>query len=609
MEYKIYEDIKEFKKNYETGSINILSGLTFSQNQKLRMCEFYSNSRYLNSLQDEPFYNIVNFRVTLAKVATDTDTKDIQITSDDPKHFVESMLLNKECYEWMKRTNFGLILNQMGYKRPKYGGVIVKKTEVDGELKIECLDWRNIFTDQVDILSNPIGECHYMSPKDLLSMRGVWDAGEIEDCVEAFSKQSKNTKNSKQQDAPAGKIEVYEVHGEFPLSYFNELKGKKVKDGDEYEYVRLVTYFGEINNKCYYFFAEKETDLSHDYLPWEKMEGRALGRGVIEDAEEAQVWTNDSIKNEKLAMDLAGKVVLKSTTKKLANSVLEVDHGKIFELDPNTDMGVMNLAPAALGHYDALITKWRDQVDRATSSFDANTGEQPPANTPYSQTALLNQVASRPFDYRREEMGIFLTRIFEKWVIPYLVKKLYSKHLLVSDFTEDELDYIDSRFAEVEARKATKNALLQTPPQIVSPMSEELMKEKIKADLSKNGSRRYIQIPDGFFEGIQAKVTVVTTNEQRNKAAVLQSLSSLLQTIMPSYNPQTGTFAVLENPVLSGIFKTIVEISGSGISPVMLGNMAKKQPLAPSAPMNPMNPMNPTSPVTPVTPAPTPANG
>ncbi len=38
-----------------------------------------------------------------------------------------------------------------------------------------------------------------------------------------------------------------------------------------------------------------------------------------------------------------------------------------------------------------------------------------------------------------------------------------------------------------------------------------------------------------------------------------------------SFNPQTGEFAILENPTLAKIFGNIVDMSGSGISPVELG--------------------------------------
>ena len=105
-------------------------------------------------------------------------------------------------------------------------------------------------------------------------------------------------------------------------------------------------------------------------------------------------------------------------------------------------------------------------------------------------------------------------------------------------------------------------------------------KEKI-SELRRQGKKRYIEIPDKYFDDIEAKVSVVTTGEQRNKAAILTSLSSILQTVSQSFNPQTGQFSILENPVLSRIFGQIVEIAGAGVSPVSL----RQSNLPPSGPV------------------------
>ena len=100
MTYKIYTQVKELISDYQTREIQIMDGLYFQQYKTLRMVEFYSNSKYIDSDKDalqriKPFYNICNFRVTLAKTATDLDIKDVQIESDDPEHYIQSMLLQK----------------------------------------------------------------------------------------------------------------------------------------------------------------------------------------------------------------------------------------------------------------------------------------------------------------------------------------------------------------------------------------------------------------------------------------------------------------------------------------------------------------------------------
>ncbi len=248
----------------------------------------------------------------------------------------------------------------------------------------------------------------------------------------------------------------------------------------------------------------------------------------------------------------------------------------------------ISFTPAALGQFQNQIEKWRTQADNVTSSFNAVTGEQPPSGTPYSQTALLNQVATKPFDYKREEWGIHLTKIFDKWVIPYLVKKIKNKHILVSEFSDEELTAIDESFANKNTNKDLIKVILNgdTP----TPQDQANLTDGYKKQISKLGKRRFIDVPKNYFDGIETKVTVITTGEQKNKAATLQSLSELLKTVIGSFNPATGKFGVLEDPTLSKIFAEIVETAGSGISPISLslGKSPAQTSPAPQAPTAPM---------------------
>lgn len=597
--YKIYSELDEIKSNYVGGHSERMEGLYRSPYQVIRMCEFYSASRYLgdgssiilsNGVweynkdgmgRDKPFFNIVNFRVNLAKVATDLDIKDIQITSDNPAFRVQSMLLNREAYEWMK-TDFSATLNKMGSTRPKYGGYLLKKTEVDGKLNIEVVDWTKVYTDVADIIGGPIVECHNMSPVALKKKDGAWE--NVNEVLRAH-------KGLKGVDK-SNKIEVFEILGEFPKSIFNEVNGLDSSDDDDYNFSLQKYICAEVSSKKYILYSEepkgKITDY-YEYLSWED-QSLDLGRGVIEDSEEAQVWTNDAVINEKNAMDLAGRVGLKTNSKKIGGNILEHDHGKIYELGNNEDINSFNLAPSSLGQYQNMIEKWKSQANDATSSYDAQTGENPTSGTPYSQTALLNQISSKPFDYKREEWGIHLSKIFTNWVIPYLIKKLRKPHTLVSsEFSDVELEMIDESITTLSVNKSIVDWAMSDTEEMMTPEMQEEMTISAKKGLQKNGKKRYIEIPANYFDDIEAKVTVVTTGEQKNKAVVLQSLSTILQSVQASYNPNTGTFGVLEDPTLAKIFSEIVELSGAGISPVSLGLGASKamSNLAPQSPAQP----------------------
>ena len=590
-QYKIFGEVAEIKTNYETSSLEKVSGLRRSQYETIKMCEYYSDSRYLGANNNQgsningqgrpvPFYNIVNYRVALAKTATDLDIKDIQIVSDNPEHQVHSMLLNREAYEWMKDSNFSLTLNKMGYTRPKYGGYLIKKCFNDeGELDIQVVKWTNVITDQNDILGGAIIETHHMSPVEINSKQDVWD--NTIDVLKAFKK-------IKAADRPTS-IDVYEVTGEFPKCILKDAKGEEESDEDEYLYSLQRYFIADLDGEQFLLSSEElkgEMTDYYEYLTWED-NGYGLGRGVIEDSEEAQVWTNDAIINESIAMALAGRIGIKTTSKKLGNNILEHDHGKIYELEPNTDINSFNLAPSALGQYQNQIEKWRSQADNVTSSFNAVTGETPPSGTPYSQTALLNQVATKPFDYKREEWGIHLTKVFTEWVIPYLVKKIKKEHILVSEFSDTELEMIDEAFVNMNSNNDIKEAILrgETP----TPEDQPAVMAKYEKHIKKQGKKRFIEVPDDFFKDVEAKVTVITTGEQKNKAVILQSLSSIMATVIQSFNPTTGEFGVLKDPTLSKIFNQILELSNAGLSPVSIGKGAMPTKQVAQAPTNPVS--------------------
>lgn len=597
---KLYEDLNYLEGLYSDGGVQLYENLEYNYRDIIKMADFYSLSRYLSGMKDDlgrdkSFYNVVNFRVTIAKTATEFDIKDFVASSDDTSQWVQTMLFNQEAYEWMKRTRFSRFLNKYALTRPKYGGVLYKKVEADGELNVEVCDWRNILCDQVDITGSPIIEKHYLSPLDFYAKKGKWD--NVDAALELFEEKKKK------EDEAVGRLEVWEVTGVMSENAYREISGEEELEDEEYTLQKHYVLMAEEEKDRMVFYSTKPKSLDYRYLAWEEVPGRGLGRGVIEESEEGQVWTNDSMLKQKNTMDIAGRVLIKTDADNVANNILEVDDGKIFKLEPGRDMQAMQLAPAALGNYENMINQWNAQLDKATSTFDANTGETMPSGTPYSQTALLNQVAQRPFAFRQEEAAIDLEEMFNEWVVPHIIRKIKNKHILASEFDETTLEAIDQSVANKMGREVMKEAAFKSLEQalrgqagaeipVLDDQVESARKEKLES-LRGSGAKRYVDIPDNFFDGFKGKMTLNITNEQQNKAAVMQSLSQVMQTIIQSFNPQTGKFMVLEDPVLAKIFGTIIETAGIGISPVELGlgrvDKKEEQPM-------PQQGANPTAP-------------
>jgi hypothetical protein len=570
-----YSEFIGLDEEYKNQTIDIVDGLPFSQPNLVRTIEFYTNSKYLNTDKDElgrekPFHNIINANVDISVVATDLDTKDINLKSKDKgmRGFVKSFLLRKEADLWMKETNFAKTLNEMGETRARYGGLLVKKVMEDGVLKLQVVEWKNVGSDASDILNNPIVETHHNFTIGMLQEKSdVWE--KTDDAIKLFKK--------------GKKPKIVEIHGEFPESYLDENTDYTKTDG---KYSYQVHIFAKLGTKCVkLYYAEEENP--YKYLPWKKVSGRSLGRGVVEEGIEAQVWTNDSVMAERDIMTLAGKLVLQTASKKFngRNVLNEVVTGTILETEVNNPITQVDLSPRSIPVLESLIQRWQQQFDRSAAITDSLRGETPPSGQAFRLAALVTQQSASSFDYRREEMGIFLKELFYDWILPYLSRRLKKKHTLDADFELEELNFIDESYVNwltmKELQKANKEGRGIDPFQL----QQELLNAREKVAKTKN--RRWLQVPEGYLDG-QYDIEIETTGEQMNKTATLESLSNILTIV--AQNPM-----VLQDPMLREVFGRIVEVTGLGISPVNLLSRPT-QPVQPTQGPQPEQPSDSTLP-------------
>lgn len=551
----ITQEISQIIENYNQGTITILDGLTHSQSQIIKRIEYYTNSQYLEGMFDEfnrykPFYNIVNFRVNVATRATDLDTKDIQVYSDNPQHRVHSMIFNKEIKEWMRETFFSKTLNTIGHTRAKYGGVLIKKIIKNGKLFIEVPEWKNLITDQVDIKNGVKIEKHYLTPVQLQKKKGVWNKidEKWDEVIDAF----KGLDNGKFTNS--SRICVLEVEGEFEREYIT---------GDEDESYSLQHYFilcDKDEQPVCELHGEEIKESQYKYLEWLKSSGRGLGIGVVEDGFNAQIATNDMILKQNDILELAAKaiVVTDSQTLEEENIVSDARTGDILKLGQGEQAKVLDTMPSSFPQLEQIKQAWDEQYSRVSSSFEAITGETMPSSTPFRSVAIQNQEAQSSFNYRKEELGIFLNEMFTDWIIPFISKKLTKEHILTSDFEDDELAMIDEAFTNSIARKFVVEQTLQG--KVVTQEEYDSMVEAHK-QLLKSGfkSRRYVNVPEGFFKDVEFKVDIITTGEQINKMAVFETISNMIAVI--AANP-----AVTQDPILKKLLAEAMELSGIGIN-------------------------------------------
>jgi len=563
---KITSTLEKIKSNYDK-PIDIIEGLSFSQKKQIRTIEFYSNSKYLKGNKDElgrekPYYQILNAICDVEDSAKDVDTKDVNITSDDNGHYEKSWLMSKDVQVWMKETNFAKTLNDMRSVHTRYGSLLVKKVtkkDEDGEkqLYIEMPEWKNVITDQVNILQGEIVETHWMTPIELSKMT-EW----------------KNKEKILEKIKDEGKrIPVYEVRGEFSQAVIKDCAGLKYTPKDENVFSYQLYYIAgnpvdagtqEKGDAFIPLYWEDNTERVYKYLARKPKAGRAFGVGVTEEGEEAQVWTNDAVLKQQRAMEYTTKVIGQSASKKLKgrNLLTETDDGTILEHEENKPIMPINLLPSGgLQQYTNLINQWYDQLEKTTSAYSAQRGDTPPSGTPFRLQATVLQQSSSVFKTLQQEFGIFITELLEDWVMPFLSKRLNQEHILAYEFSPDELKKIDKAFTVSDANKRAIQMVMSDKGFTQEEYDSWI--ENADEFIKKTKSQRFISIPKDYYKDLKPKITVNITGEQRNKAATLESLSNIL-TVYAS-NPNISS-----DPVASQLLARIIELSGAGISPVQI---------------------------------------
>jgi hypothetical protein len=562
----ILPELENIKTNYEK-TIDLVPGLPFSQKQQINTIEFYNNSKYLNGQKDElgrdkPFFQILNAICDVENTAKDLDTKDIDTTSDDANYYLESFLLSKDIQVWMKEVNFAKTLNDMRNMHTRYGSLLVKKVvkkdkKEEKQLYLELPEWKNTMTDQVNIIQGAIIETHWMTPVEISKMT-EWQG------VDELLKKCKGTSK---------RIPVYEIRGEFSKAVFKNCNGEKVTAKDERTFSYQLYYVAglptddasktDIDAKIPLYW-EDDTERVYKYLARKPKAGRAFGVGVMEEGEEAQVWTNDAVLKQYRAMEYTTKVVAQSASKKLKgrNLLTETDDGTILEHEDNKPITRVDFLPSGgLQQYNNLIQQWYSQLEKTTSAYSAQRGDTPPSGTPFRLQATVLQQSSSVFKTLQQEMGIFLTEIFEDWIMPHLATKLNKEHILSYNFSPEELKEIDNKFSAKQANQKAIEMILSGK----IPTQEEYDNWLEVADtfIKQTKGQRFIDIPKDFYKNLKAKVTVNITGEQRNKAATLESLNNIL-TVYAS-NPNLS-----QDPVASQLLTRIIELSGAGISPISI---------------------------------------
>lgn len=577
--------MRKIRDNFVNGTITLSPYVQMTPYEDLNKIHAYLNSQHTSGKEDalgreKPFYNITVAKKNITARATDLDRKNIRFKASKAKDEISSFLLNIHLQKWMRTSIFPIFLNQWGDTLSGYNSAVVKVIENSEGLNLKVMDWNKIVVDFIDFESNPKVEKLELTEAQLRQNEN-YNQEVVDELCSVLS--SRKTISGQQKDNKDDYVELYEIHGNLPLSYLTD------REKDKYDYVQQMHVVS--------FIASKKTGKYDDYtlysgkekkdpyrLTWllPSTDGSISLNGSVKNLFEAQWMKNHSVKMIKDQLDLASKILTQTADSSFATkniiSAMETGDilihadGKPLTVVPNNSHDITSLQNFALD--------WEKVAQDLSHTPDILSGDNLPSGTPYRLGAIQQQEAHSNFDMMLENKGLHLEMLFKESITPYLLKKMNSVEEIATELDSYGIDRIDKRYISSEAiKRFNKKAVGAVLGGSQFPnLNEE--QQQVQQELY-SSSQRYIKpsdIKDKTWKEVIGKfagdVTYEITNENQDKRAVLETLSSLLQTSIN--NPEL--YKLVSNKILqeTGVVSPL-EIKEASIPAQQQGSVAAGQ--------------------------------
>lgn len=600
----IFRQIREERDDFLNNEIEVVPGYTFSQYNTIKKIHLYYNGHYEKGdyeevngvIRKKVFHNITSEPCDIATKMIDLDVKDFTLVSNNPEQDLNVLILEKELKAWLKKNEMGQTLNEISRKLPIYGTCVLKKTAKGASL----VDLRYLYNDQsADTLENGRYTIikNFLSHQELRKMATKgWE--NIQKAIDSFSGKyhlgydlnAVNTANNgsslyfegsgqQEQKNNVPLVEVFERYGQVPLSWFTD----KEKDENEYVLAKYIVAGVDqitrndsgaiLSDDGLILFKEQIDELPFKEVHFQRTEGRFLGIGVVEKLFEVQRRMNELKNQESRAAELGSLQVFQSRDVTVASNVMtDLQNGDIIKV--KSEITPIATESRDLSGFANMAVSLKQHADDITFSRDVVSGDTPPSGTTLGALQIQAAQTSAVFDYKKENIGLFLEDFINELVFPQIEKELNMEHTLRLVGSMDELMRLRKNFAMNMANSDMIEAVMTSDAEPTPELYQYLYDNNL-ANISKMGDKIWVKIWKNFFKNLDYYVDIVITGENRNVASQIQNSSQLLQVI--GSNP-----ALLQDPVSKKLLFKLMSNMGFHLSELedMEANTETGNPLA-----------------------------
>lgn len=579
----VFEYITKEETAYQTTKVPVVEGYEWSMFEHVKLTTLYLNSKYKEGNQDLlPFRNIILPKINLEHRAVEFDLKEIEFFINSPENY-KAFLIRKWHERWGRQNNISKFLDQLTETYTDYGGVLIEDTPA----AMAVVPFQRLaFCDQTDMLSGPICQKHQYSPDQLKEMekRGWKNI----DLVIALAQDEKaNSQNSqggsegKKVKTPGRYIDVYDLEGVLPDSFL-ETEGSEDSFSRQ---LQVVTFYTDTTGKKQgiTLFSGKKTKERYKAFKRDEIYGRALGRGGVEELFEPQVWVNYTEIQKKELLDQVSKIFnwTDDPSFKGKNDTNNLENGSTLVVSKGSTFGQVNQSALNVSAFENAVLAWDASAREIASAQATIAGDETKSGMPFRLGALLNQESHSLHQYRKVQLGNFLSsEVYPDWVIPKMMKEVASGTEFLSSLSLDEMGQIVDQIASCRASKKLVEKVMNGT--IIEPGQQAAMVDFEKQQFFKN-NRHLITILKDELKDLPIEMETNITGEQRDKIGRTEAFSRIFTQVSTILMANPNFFT--EHPEMAKLFNEVIESSGlSALNFGMNGYLPPKPPQLTPAP-------------------------
>jgi len=555
----IFQQIRDERQDFLQNEIEVVPGYNFSQYNTLKKAHLYYTGNYEKGnyeeiggiLRKKVFHQMSTWRCEVATKMIDMDIKDFVLVSNDNETDWNVYILEKELKVWLKKNEMGQILNEISRLLPIYGSVVLQKTKKGAEV----VDLRYFYIDQA---CKTLEDASYINKRLLLNHRDLrkmakngWE--NVDEAIDKFSGKYKqgydlgginsSTNSSlywegsnvtKTQASSIPLVEVWERYGDVPLSWFTD------KESDDNEYVLAKYCVAGVDQvsisekgvilaeEGLVLYKEQIDEIPFKEVHYNKIEGRWLGLGIVEALFENQRRINEVKNQEARANELASIQLFQTLDDTIASNITtDLQNGDILRVK-----SLIQPIATESRNMSALTTTANEIEEHSNSltfSRDVVSGENAPSSATLGAVQIQTQQTTAVFDYKKENIGLFLGEFIKDLVFPQIEKELNREHVFRLTGSFEELQKLRNNYATRYANKRIIEAVLQGAD--VTPELQAGFKEIALKDIQTMGDKIWTEVQKDFFRDLDYEVDVVSTGENKNIYAQINNGNAILQAL------------------------------------------------------------------------------